>query len=197
MRFERQEVPPFMNILCICGSLRRDSYNAIVARTLPILAPAGMEITAAPSFRTIPHYDTDSQQENGFPAEVVALGDAVRKTDGVIVVTPEYNYSVPGALKNALDWMSRLPNQPFVHKPVAIQTAATGPVGGARAQYHLRQIMVFLEALVFNKPEIFINNVKTKVDETASELIDIPTRDIIKQQLAAFATFVERLAPRN
>jgi chromate reductase len=186
-----------MDILCICGSLRRDSYNAVVARTLPILAPAGMKITAAPSFRTIPHYDADSQQENGFPAEVVALGDAVRNADGVIVVTPEYNYSVPGALKNALDWVSRLPNQPFVHKPVAIQTAATGPVGGARAQYHLRQIMVFLEALVFNKPEIFINNVKTKIDERAGDLIDVPTREIIKQQLASFAAFVERLAPRN
>ena len=186
-----------MNILCICGSLRRNSYNAIVARALPILAPAGMEITAAPSFRTIPHYDADSQQENGFPAEVVALGDAVRNANGIIIVTPEYNYSVPGALKNALDWVSRLPNQPFANKPVAIQTAATGPVGGARAQYHLRQIMVFLEAFVFNRPEIFINNVKTKVDEQADELTDIPTREFIAQQLAAFATFIELLTPRN
>lgn len=80
---------------------------------------------------------------------------------------------------------------------VAIQTAATGPVGGARAQYHLRQIMVFLEALVFNRPEIFINNVKTKIDEGAGELIDVPTRDIINQQLAAFAGFVERVTPQR
>jgi chromate reductase len=111
----------------------------------------------------------------------------------VVIVTPEYNYSVPGVLKNALDWVSRVPNQPFINKPVALQSAAISTLGGGRAQYHMRQIMVFLDAIVFNKPEVFIAVSKTKVDEEKGILTDQPTRDIIKQQLAAFATFIGRV----
>ncbi len=186
-----------MRILCMCGSLRRGSYNALVAKSLITLAPAEMDIVAAPPFRNFPLYDADLQQEKGFPADVMLLGDVLRAADGIIVVTPEYNYSIPGALKNALDWLSRLPNQPFANKPVAIQTAANSMLGGARAQYHLRQVLVFLEALVFNRPEIFINNVRAKFDETSGELIDIPTRNIIEQQLVAFREFIQRLGARN
>ena len=101
-----------------------------------------------------------------------ALADAIRKADGVIIVTPEYNYSVPGALKNAIDWLSRLNDQPFVNKPVAIQSASMGPLGGPRAQYHLRQMLVFLDALAFNKPEIFVGAVQNKLD---AEKGDSPT----------------------
>jgi chromate reductase len=182
-----------LNVLSICGSLRKGSFNAMVARSLPALAPAGMTIKAAPSWADIPVYNADIQNGPGFPASVNALADAIRAADGVVIVTPEYNYSVPGGLKNAIDWVSRLKDQPFVNKPVAIQSASMGPLGGPRAQYHLRQMLVFLDALAFNKPEIFIGAAHTKVDEATGELKDQPTKDIIKQQLTAFATFIARV----
>ena len=87
-----------------------------------------MKLTEAPSFRGFPLYDADLQAK-GFPSDVTALGDAIRAADAVIIITPEYNYSIPGALKNAIDWVSRLPDQPFKEKPVAIQSATGGPLG--------------------------------------------------------------------
>ena len=129
-----------------------------------------------------------------FRPPVNALADAIRAADGVIFNTPEYNYSVPGVLKNAIDWVSRLPNQPFANKPIALQSASQGVLGGARAQYHLRQMMVFLDAMVFNRPEIFINSAKGKFDEEKGELTDQPSRDIIKQQLESFAKFIARVS---
>src|SRR5215211_2363659 len=145
-----------LNVITICGSLRKGSFNAMVARTLPSLSPDGMAIKDAPPIGTLPLYNADVQNESGFPAPVNALAEAIRAADGVIFVTPEYNYSVPGVLKNAIDWVSRLQNQPFAGKPVAIQSASQGPLGGPRAQYHLRQMMVFLDAFAFNRPEIFV-----------------------------------------
>src|SRR4051812_28230539 len=96
-----------LNVLTICGSLRKESYNAALARALPGLASAGMSITAAPSFASFPLYNADVQNTIGFPADVNALADAIRAADGVIIVSPEYNWSIPGALKNAIDWVSR------------------------------------------------------------------------------------------
>lgn len=186
-----------LDVLVICGSLRKGSYNGMLARSLPALAPAGMTLTPSPPISTMPLYNADVQNEGGFPAPVTALADAIRGAAGVIFVTPEYNYSVPGVLKNAIDWVSRLPNQPLAGKPVAIQSASQGPLGGPRVQYHLRQIMVFLDALVLNKPEIFVGAVKAKVDETAGLVSDEPTREIIKQQLAAFAKFITQVTPRG
>jgi chromate reductase len=110
----------------------------------------------------------------------------------VIIVTPEYNYSCPGVLKNAIDWVSRLPNQPFANKPVAIQTATQGPLGGARVQYHIRQMLIFLDAVTFGRPEIFVGSVQTKVDAAKGELTDEATRTIIRQQLEGFAKFISR-----
>ena len=152
-----------LHFVTVTGSLRRGSYNAAIARALPELAPAGVTVSAAPSIRDIPLYDADLQAE-GFPAAVTALGDAIRTADGVILVSPEYNYSVPGVLKNAIDWLSRLPEQPFAGKPVAIQSASMGVLGGARMQYHLRQIFVFLDARVLNKPEIMVGQAQNKID---------------------------------
>lgn len=186
--------PNKLNVISICGSLRRGSYNAIVARTLPALAPAGMTIKTSPPIGGMPLYNADVQNESGFPAPVKTLADAIRAADGVIFNTPEYNYSVPGVLKNAIDWVSRLPDQPFANKPIAIQSASMGPLGGPRAQYHLRQMLIFLDAFVLNRPEIFIGGAQTKIDEAKGELADQPTRDIIKQQLAGFAKFIVRVS---
>ena len=113
--------------------------------------------------------------------------------DAVIIITPEYNYSIPGALKNAIDWVSRLPDQPFKEKPVAIQSATGGPLGGARMQYHLRQAMIFLNAFSFGTPEIFVGQAPTKFDEKTLELKDEITKKFVAQQLAGFAKFIERV----
>jgi chromate reductase, NAD(P)H dehydrogenase (quinone) len=185
-----------LNVLTICGSLRKASYNAMVQRLLPSLAPEGMTLKAAPSFEDFPIYNADVQHASGFPAPVNALADAIRAADGVIFITPEYNFSIPGGLKNALDWLSRLQNQPFAGKPIALQSASPSPLGGARVQYDLRKSMVFLDAFVLNKPEIFIAGAAAKFDDKTGELKDEATRNFIKQQLAAFAKFIELLAPK-
>jgi chromate reductase, NAD(P)H dehydrogenase (quinone) len=185
-----------LNVITICGSLRKGSYNAMVQRALPPLAPDGMVLNGAPSFAEFPIYNADVQSSTGFPGPVNALADAIRTADGVIIVTPEYNFSIPGGLKNAIDWVSRLQGQPFAGKPIALQSASPGPLGGARVQYDLRRAMVFLDAFVLNKPEIFIGACASKIDEKTGELKDEATRNFIKQQLAAFAKFIEHLAPK-
>src|SRR5258708_15512188 len=161
-----------LNVITICGSLRKASYNAIVQRALPSVAPEGMVLDEAPSFAGVPLYNADVQSATGFPGPVTALADAIRAADGVIFVTPEYNFSIPGGLKNAIDWVSRLPNQPFAGKPVALQSAAPGPLGGARVQYHLRQSLASLDAFVLPRPEMFVTFAAEKIDATTPELTD-------------------------
>ena len=181
-----------LNVISICGSLRKGSFNRMVMNALPGLAPAGMSIKEAPSFAAFPLYNADVQNLTGFPAPVNTLADAIRAADGVIFNTPEYNFSLPGGLKNAIDWVSRLKEQPFVGKPIAIQSASPGPVGGARVQYDLRKMMCFLDALTLNKPEIFVGSVASRIDDKTGEIKDETTRNLIKQQLEAFAHFIER-----
>ena len=179
-----------LNVISICGSLRKGSYNRIVMNALPALAPDGMKITEAPPFSEFPLYNADTQNSTGFPAPVQKLADAIRAADGVIFNTPEYNFGIPGGLKNAIDWVSPVPNQPFAGKPVALQSASPGPLGGGRVQYDLRRAMVFLDALTLNKPEIFIGNCMQRIDAKTGQITDQQTKDFIKQQLAAFAKFI-------
>jgi len=181
-----------INVVCICGSLRKASYNRMVMNALPALAPEGMKISEAPSFADFSLYNVDAQEAGGVPAPVQKLADAVRAADGVIFNTPEYNFSIPGGLKNAIDWISRVPNQPFAGKPVAIQSATNGPLGGGRMQYDLRRSMIFLDALAFGRPEIFIGNCSQKIDAKTGQITDEATVGFIRQQLAAFAKFIER-----
>jgi chromate reductase, NAD(P)H dehydrogenase (quinone) len=181
-----------LNVICICGSLRKASYNRMVMNALPGLAPPGMSIKEAPPFAEFPLYNADVQEENGFSAAVQKLADAVRAADGVIFNSPEYNFSIPGGLKNAIDWLSRVQNQPFAGKPVALQSAANGALGGGRMQYDLRRTMLFLDAMTFGRPEIFIGNCSQKIDAKTGEITDQQTVGFIRQQLAAFATFIER-----
>ncbi|TCL02130.1 MULTISPECIES: NADPH-dependent FMN reductase [Sodalis] len=182
-----------LHFVTLLGSLRKGSFNAAVARALPSLAPDGVNITALGSVREFPHYDAD-EQAAGFPAPVLAMAEQIKAADGVIIVSPEYNYSVPGVLKNCLDWLSRLTPQPFAGKPIAIQTASQGVIGGARAQYHLRQSLVFLDAQVLNKPEVMIGQVAGKVNSETLELTDTTTRDFIAGQLKAFVAFVSHFS---
>ena len=182
-----------LHFVTLLGSLRQGSFNAAIARALPALAPAGVSISALGSVGEFPHYDADLQAD-GFPAPVQAMAERIRAADGVIIVTPEYNYSVPGALKNAIDWLSRLTPQPFAGKAVAIQSASPGLLGGARAQYHLRQSLVFLDAHVLNKPEVMVGQAAAKIGGDTPELSDETTRGFIATQLEALAALARKLA---
>ncbi|MGC1324563.1 MAG: NADPH-dependent FMN reductase [Xanthobacteraceae bacterium] len=185
------------NVISICGSLRKASYNAALARTLPSLAPAGMIITPAPPWEKFPIYNADNQNSGGFPADVIAWADAIRAADAVIIVSPEYNWSIPGGLKNAIDWVSRLKDIPLTGKPVALQSCSGGLLGGSRMQYHLRMALTTLDAILFGKPEVFVNFSAKKFDEKTLALTDQPTIDMVKQQLAAFVKFIERFGGKN
>jgi chromate reductase len=186
-----------LDVLVICGSLRKGSYNAALARSLPALAPPGLALRAAPSFAALPIYNFDEHHASGVHPIAVAIGDAIRATDGVIIVSPEYNWSIPGGLKNAIDWISRLKEQPFIGKPVALQSAATGLLGGSRMQYHLRQSLTSIDALLFPKPEVIVTFAAKKFDEKTLELTDQPTKDMIKLQLDTFEKFARRLIARG
>jgi chromate reductase, NAD(P)H dehydrogenase (quinone) len=186
-----------LNVVVICGSLRQASYNASLARTLPALAPPGMAVKAAPGWDKMPVYNHDLHADGKFPAEVTAWGDSIRAADGVIIVSPEYNWTIPGGLKNAIDWVSRFKEVPFKEKPVALQSCAGGALGGARMQYHLRQCLTSIDALIFGKPEIFVSFSAKKFDEKTVELTDQPTIDIVKQQLAGFEKFIRRVNGRH
>ena len=179
-----------LGILCICGSLRKGSYNASLARLLPSLAPADMKITAAPTYEGFPHFN----QDLAVPSDVMVLADAVRASDGIVIVSPEYGWTIPGALKNALDWVSKTKDQPFKDKPVALQSASTGPLGASRMQYHLRQTLASIDAMVLIKPEVQLAFAKDKFDADTVALKDQPSIDLVKQQLEAFGKFVRRVA---
>ena len=182
-----------LSVITICGSLRKGSYNAALARALPALAPPGLSIKPAPAWDKFPVYNADIQNSAGFPPEVIVWADAIRLADGVIVVSPEYNWSIPGGLKNAVDWSSRLKDVPFANKPVALQSCSGGLLGGARMQYHLRMALTTLDAVLFGKPEVFVTFSAKKFDEKSLELTDQPTIDMVKQQLAGFEKFIHRV----
>jgi chromate reductase len=182
-----------LNVLMICGSLRKGSFNRMLTEALPALAPAELKLTESASIGNLPLYNADIQTSTGDPPEVVALVEAVRAADGLLIVSPEYNWSIPGVMKNAIDWVSRVKNQPFVNKPVALMSAAPGLLGGARMQYHMRQSLTSVEALILIRPEIFVNLAAKKFDEKSGELTDQPTRDIVKQQMEEFVKFIRKV----
>jgi chromate reductase len=182
-----------LKLLVICGSLRKGSYNAALTRALPALAPPEMNLITAPPIGSFPLYNADIQEASGFPGPAEDLAAAIRAADGVLFVTPEYNWSMPGVLKNAIDWVSRMKDQPFKEKPVAIQSCSQGPLGGARMQYHWRMSMTFLNAFIFGTPEVFVSLAQNKFDKDTLALADQPTKDVIKTQLAAFAKFIARM----
>ena len=178
------------NIVVIAGSLRKDSFSLKIANALAKLAPASLKLEVVTP-AGISFFNQDL--EGAPPADWLAFRDKLQKSDGVLFVTPEYNWSMPGGLKNAIDWLSRMKDQPFKEKPVAIQSCSQGPLGGARMQYHWRMSMTFLGAFIFGTPEIFVGNAAAKFDKATLELTDQPTKDIVKTQLAAFAKFIKRL----
>jgi chromate reductase, NAD(P)H dehydrogenase (quinone) len=182
-----------IRVLGIAGSLRRGSYNKGALRAALELAPEGVSIETFDELAAIPPYDEDVKQK-GFPPSVEALRARIKAADALLIVTPEYNYSIPGVLKNAIDWASRPPEQPFDGKPIALMGASPGMLGTARAQYHLRQCFVFLNGLVLNRPEVMIANAAQRFDEQG-RLTDEKTREFIRALLVALRAWAERLAP--
>jgi chromate reductase len=176
-------------ILGISGSLRKQSTNTMALRNAQKLAPEHMRIEIA-DISEIPLYNADLHAV-GEPAAVTRLKEQIRDADAVLIASPEYNFSIPAVLKNALDWVSRPPDPPFNEKPVAIMGVAPGPLGTARVQYHLRQVLVFMNTFTLNKPEVFINHSAQKFN-AQGELTDQPTAQFIREQLDA----LEKLALR-
>jgi chromate reductase, NAD(P)H dehydrogenase (quinone) len=179
-----------VRILGIAGSLRRGSFNAATLRTAQELAPTGMTIDIF-DIAPIPLYNEDVRQQ-GFPAPVEDLRARIKAADGLLIVTPEYNYSIPGVLKNAIDWASRPPEQPFDGKVIALMGASVGAIGTARAQYHLRQCFVFMNGLVLNQPEVMIGAAGTRFD-AQGKLIDEKSRELIAALLVGLRDWALRL----
>jgi chromate reductase len=179
-----------LDIVGLCGSLRAGSYNRmaldLAARSVP--GGATMEIV---DYREVPLFDADVLAR-GLPPAVAALRERIRRADGVVFASPEYNYSIPGVLKNMLDWVSRGDDQPFAGKPIAILSATGGPLGGARMQYDLRKVMLFMNAMALIKPEVFIGTAQAKFD-AAGRCTDEPTGKFVAAQMAAFAVWIGRV----
>ena len=154
-----------LNVLALSGSLREKSYNTALLHEAKRLAPVGMVIDIA-SLREIPVYDADAEAR-GTPQPVTALSGRVKDADALLIATPEYNFSIPGVLKNTIDWLSRPPlDAVLVRKPVVI-AGAGGRLGSARAQYHLRQVCACLSMLPVPRPEAFVLNAWEKFDAEA------------------------------
>lgn len=179
-----------IKILGISGSLRKGSYNTAALRAARKLVPKGATMETF-DIASIPLYNEDVKVA-GFPPSVQDLRNRIAAADALLIVTPEYNYSVPGVLKNAIDWASRPPDQPFNGKPIAVMGASPGMIGTARAQYHLRQSFVFLNTLFVNKPEVMIAAANTKFDE-AGELTDETTKKLIGELLQALTNWAHKL----
>ncbi len=180
-----------LRVLGIAGSLRAGSFNRALLRAAQELAPEGMEIRAF-DITPIPLYNGDVEAR-GDPEPVTALKAAIREADALLVATPEYNYGVPGVLKNAIDWASRPPDKtPLRGKPAAIMGASPGPHGTVRAQLQLRQTFVFTQTLALLAPEVLIARAHEKFDKEG-RLTDEATRGYVRKLLEALRDWTLRL----
>ena len=179
-----------IKILGFAGSLRKDSYNKSLLRAALELVPKDAELETF-DLEGIPPFNQD--QENQPPEKVKEFKAKIRAADAILIVTPEYNYSIPGVLKNAIDCASRpYGDNAFEHKPVAIMGASIGAMGTARAQYHLRQCFVFLTCFALNQPEVMVPFANDKIDKNG-KLTDQKTRDKIRELLESLVVWTRRL----
>jgi chromate reductase len=179
-----------IRILGIAGSLRRESYNRAALRAATELVPDGATIDVF-EIDGIPGFNQDEEQNP--PAKVAELKRLIREADAILIVTPEYNYSVPGVLKNAIDWASRpYGDSAWDGKPAAIMGASIGMIGTARAQYHLRQMFVFLNIYPINQPEVMIANASERFDAQGN-LTDETTKDLMRKLLKNLVDWALRI----
>lgn len=179
-----------MIILGIAGSLRKQSFNRALLRAAQELTPQGATIETF-ELDGIPGFNQD--EEANPPAKVTELKQRIRSADAILFVTPEYNYSLPGVLKNAIDWASRpYGDSAWNGKPVAIMGASVGSIGTARAQYHLRQSFVFLNMYAVNQPEVMLGNAHQHFDQDG-KLTDETAKKLIRQLLDELLSWTRRL----
>ncbi|WOX07050.1 NADPH-dependent FMN reductase [Microbulbifer pacificus] len=179
-----------LSILAISGSLRHSSFNSAALKIAQEMAADSAAFTFA-DLSNIPLYNQD-QRDKAVPDPVQKLSVQVLAADAILFSTPEYNYSVSGVLKNAIDWLSRLDPQPFADKPVAVMSASMSAFGGARAQYDLRRILIYLNAHFVNKPEVMISFAHKKFDGDG-KLADNDTREHIGRLVTALCEWTQRL----
>jgi len=179
-----------IKILAFAGSLRKGSYNKALVRAAVELAPENVKMEVF-DLEGIPPYNQDL--ESNPPQRVAEFKEKIRNADALLIASPEYNYSVSGVLKNAIDWASRpKADTPLEGKPVAIMSASTGRLGGARAQYHLRQSFVFLNMHPINRPEVMLSSAQDNVDANG-KVTNEQTRQLIRQLLEALVEWTKRL----
>ncbi len=180
-----------ITVLGIAGSLRRGSYNRALLRSAQSLAPADMRLDLF-DLHDVPFYDADVEKE-GDPEAVTELKRRVREADALVIATPEYQHSLPGVLKNALDWASRPPKDPPLKgKPIAMMGATPGRYGTARAQAELRKVLAYNDAVVVNRPEVLVANAGETFDE-AGELVDETARELVRELLTALGWWARLL----
>jgi chromate reductase len=178
-----------VKVLGMSGSLRKASFNTAALRATAELLPEGMTLEIA-DLRDLPHYDDDVRLK-AYPPVVQQFRDRIKAADAILFVTPEYNYSVSGVLKNAIDWASRPPDQPFNWKPCAMISASGSLLGGVRAQYHLRHMCVSLNCFPLNQPQVYITEAPKKFD-AEGKLTDEGTRNVIRQLMTELKSFTLR-----
>lgn len=188
-----------VEVLGIAGSLRKKSYNRALLRAAQELAPDDMEIRIFDNetLSQIPPYNEDVRQQ-GEPETVEILKEEISHADALLFAIPEYNYSVTGVLKNAIDWASRPPNgSPLNGKPVALIGASMGMGGTVRAQMHFRQMCVFTNMLPVNRPEVLVGNAQQRFDSEGGRLVDEDSRKFLSQLLQALLDWTRRLSYGN
>ncbi len=179
-----------LKILGFAGSLRKNSYNRAALRVAQSVTPPETTFEIY-DLATIPLYNDDIR-EKGYPPEVQDFRDRIAAADAIVMATPEYNYSISGILKNAIDWASRPPGPPLSKKPVGIIGATQGLWGTVKAQFHLRQMCVFLDLWPVNKPEVLIAQAQNKFD-AAGNLTDEATRKVIAELMTNLVAWTKKV----
>ncbi|MCR8724651.1 NADPH-dependent FMN reductase [Frigidibacter sp. ROC022] len=175
------------------GSLRKASLSRAIARNAAQLAPEGMSVVTLPSTDTLPHFNQDVL-DRGLPDAVADYAAALAEVDALLVVTPEYNWSIPGTLKNAIDWISRLKPNPLEGMPAAIWSVSPGMLGGARVHEGLRHVLLSQGMQVMAKPEVQVALAKTRIDSASGRITHEETAKFLGAHLAAFDVFARRWA---